>query len=117
MMKIKGKTWKEIYGWTMKMWGAGYGALIGKFYGIINLVLLVSTYLIVKGFQLGFIESIILGILAVAAIFISGIFYVRLGLLKAEASSTFIENPQQHEMYLRIQRIEKKLDELLEEKE
>ena len=104
-----GKSWKELYGWGSKIWGAGYGFLVGKFYGIINLVLLVSTYLMVKGFHLGFIESILLGITAVGVIFVSGILYVRLGLLKAESSSNFVENPQLHEMYLRIQHIDNRL--------
>ena len=35
-----------------------------------------------------------------------------MGLLKAEAASNFIENPQQLEMYHRIQRIEDKLDKM-----
>ena len=112
LAQLKSRGWKGIYGWAMKTWGCGYGILVGKIYGIINLVLLVSTYMIVKGLPLGFIESLIIGIVGVSVIFISGIIFVKMGLLKAEADSNFIENPQQLEMYHRIQRIEDKLDKM-----
>lgn len=106
------KNWKQIYGWAAKCWTAGYGLIIARIYGIINLSLLASTYLIVKGFNFSFTETLIIGFIGVVGIFLSGVFAVKAGLLKAEASSNFHENPQSVEMYERLQRIEAKLDKL-----
>ena len=41
--------WKKFYADIMKYYGTGYGAILGRFSGIINLALLGSTYLLVKG--------------------------------------------------------------------
>lgn len=110
--KVREKGWRGIYGWGMKIWGCGYGILIGKIYGILNFVLLISTYFMVKGFEVSFIETIAVGFIAVAIIFIAGIVFVKIGLLKAEASSNFVENPQQVEMLESIRQIKKDLEEL-----
>lgn len=114
MNRIKPKSgWKKFYADVMKYYGTGYGSLLGRFSGIINLALLASTYLLVKGFELSFTESVFAGVGILVFILISGYLYVKLGLLKAESASTFIENPQQFEMYQSVLRIEKKLDSIL----
>lgn len=106
------KDWKRVYGWAAKCWTAGYGLVIARVYGIINLSLLASTYLIVKGFNFGFMETVFVGLIGVGIIFASGIFAVKVGLLKAEAASNFHENPQSVEMYDRLVRIEEKLNKM-----
>ena len=100
---------RKTYGWGCKIWSAGYGLVVSKFYGVVNLGLLISTYLMVKGFEVNFIETIIIGVLGVSFIFVTGLFVVKFGLLKAETSSNFVENPYLFEMYERLKRIEEKL--------
>ena len=103
---------KKFYGWGCKVWNAGYGLAVSKFYGIINLGLLISTYLTIKGFEVSFIETIIIGVIGVSSIFCIGLFVVKFGLLKAETASNFVENPYLMEMHDRLKRIENKLDKL-----
>lgn len=109
--------WKKFYADIMKYYGTGYGAILGRFSGIINLALLGSTYLLVKGFELSFMQSIVVGIALLVFILISGYVYIKLGMLKAETASIFLENPQQVEMYHQLQRIEAKLDKILPKEE
>jgi len=104
-----------FYANTIKCWNTGYGAILGRFSGVINLALLASTYLLVKGFELSFTESIIVGVGLIFAILVSGFLYLKYGFQKAEFSSNFSEQPELSDMYERIQRIEKKLDTLLPE--
>ena len=103
---------KSLYGDTIKIYTSGYNFILGRFYGIVNLAMLASTYFIVKGYEVGFAETIIVGILAFAFIMFTGFVYLKLGLVKAESQSNFVENPQYVEMLARIRRIEEKLDKL-----
>jgi uncharacterized membrane protein YciS (DUF1049 family) len=109
--------WKLFYGHVVKCYGVGYGAVLGRFSGIINLALLGSTYLLVKGFELSFIQSVLVGVGLLIVILVSGFLYLRAGLQKAEYSSLFLEQPEMYDMYHRLQRIEKKLDSILPKEE
>jgi len=102
-MLIKGKPIRQWYGGIMKCYGTGYGMVLGRFQGILNLALIGSSYLLLKGYEPSFTETIIFGIVVVAAILISGFIFLKLGLQKAEMSSLFNEQPQWKEMYERIQ--------------
>ena len=113
------KGWKRRYADIMKFYGVGYGSLLGRFQGIINLALLGSSFLILKGFELSFEQTIFFGVCLLVFILISGFVYIKMGLQKAEAVSAFVENPQLCEMHAGIQRIESrlnKLEELYEQK-
>jgi hypothetical protein len=102
-MLIKGKSLKQWYGAGMKCYGAGYGLALGRVQGILNLALIGSSYLLLKGYEPSFTETIIFGIVAILSIFIIGAIFIKLGLQKAEMGSLFMEQPQQKEMYERIQ--------------
>jgi uncharacterized membrane protein YciS (DUF1049 family) len=116
--KIKPKSgWKMLYANLIKCWNTGYGAILGRFSGVLNLALLASTYLLVKGFELSFTESVIVGVGLIITILASGFLYLKYGFQKAEFSSNFSEQPEIYEMYLRIKRMEKKLDMLLPKEE
>ena len=103
---------RTTYGNIMKIYSCGYNFILGRFYGIINLSITVSTLLTVKGMEVGFSDTIILLGVALTGIMIFGLFFVKAGLMKAEAQANFIENPQQMEILSRIRRIEDKLDKL-----
>lgn len=103
---------KELYGDIMKIYTSGYNFVLGRFYGIVNLALLSSTFLMVKGIDIGFIETVLVGVVSIIGLMLVGVVYLRLGLVKAEAQSNFLENPQNMEMLVRIRRIEEKLDKL-----
>jgi len=62
-----------------------------------------SSYLLLKGYEPSFTETIAFGITAVIVILVSGFIFLKLGLQKAEMGSLFMEQPQQKEMYERIQ--------------
>ena len=101
---------RVLYGDVMKIYTSGYNFVLGRFYGIVNLALLASTFLMVKGIDVGFTETIAVGVLAVIGLMVVGWFYLKLGLVKAESQSNFVENPQNMEMLYRLRRIEEKLD-------
>jgi len=102
-MIIKGKSLRQWYGGIMKCYGTGYGMVLGRFQGILNLALIGSSYLLLKGYEPSMTETIGFGITAVLVILISGFIFLKLGLQKAEMGSLFMEQPQQKEMYERIQ--------------
>jgi len=102
-MIVRGKSLRQWYGGIMKCYGTGYGMVLGRFQGILNLALLGSSYLLLKGYEPSFTETVGFGISAVAIILISGFIFLKLGLQKAEMGSLFMEQPQQKEMYERIQ--------------
>lgn len=97
--------WKRLYADVMKTYNTGYGAILGRFTGVLNLALLASTYLLVKGFELSFTESLFAGIGIVVVILISGFLYLWFGFQKAEASSAFAEQPELMQMKLDIEEI------------
>ena len=102
-MIIKDKSLRQWYGGIMKCYGTGYGMVLGRFQGILNLALIGSSYLLLKGYEPTMTETIGFGVAAVAIILVSGFIFLKLGLQKAEMGSLFMEQPQQKEMYERIQ--------------
>lgn len=110
------RDWRYVYGWVIKVWNAGYSNVVGRFTGVVSLVLLFATLLTTKGFNVGFTEMIFAGIGLVVAVFILGFIYLRLGLIKAELNVSFHESPQFSRMDERIARIEVMLKELKEGK-
>jgi hypothetical protein len=106
--KIKPRTgWKRFYADTLKVYNAGYGAILGRVSGVVNLALLASTYLLVKGFELSFTESILVGVAFIAFIMVSGFVYLQQGLTKAEFSSGFEEQPEMKQMKRDIEEIKR----------
>jgi len=85
---------KKVYADLVKTWNTGYGAGVGRFYGVINIILTASTFLIVKGFDLSFTQSIIFGLLLFVGIMLFGYFYIVMGFTKAEYSSNLKEQPE-----------------------
>jgi hypothetical protein len=111
-MLIKGKSLKQWYGGIMKCYGTGYGFVLGRFQGILNLALIGASYLLLKGYEPSMTETILFGISAVLIILVSGFIFLKLGLQKAEMGSLFMEQPQQKEMYERIQSIDERLKQM-----
>jgi len=103
---------KIFYADMMKVYGTGYNAVLGRFSGLLNLFFTIATFLVVKEFNLGYIQTAGIFIIALTILMMLGYFYLKFDLLKAEAKSNFIEGPQQLEMYHRLQRIEAKLDKM-----
>jgi uncharacterized membrane protein YciS (DUF1049 family) len=101
--------WRGLYGGVMKVWGIGYGAILGRAQGIINISLIGSTYLLAKGFELSFFETIGFGIVVIIFVFASGLIYIKLDLQKAEYSSNIKEQPELKEMYDKINEIYDKM--------
>jgi len=102
-MLIREKSLKQWYGGIMKCYGSGYGMVLGRFQGILNLALIGSSYLLLKGYEPTMTETVMFGVAVVFVILISGFIFLKLGLQKAEMGSLFMEQPQQKEMYERIQ--------------
>ena len=87
--------WKRLYAKILLVWGTGYSSILGRFQGMINLVLLASTYMLAKGFELSMVESLLFGAGLVVFIMVGGFIYLKMGLAKSEFS---INVRQQTEM-------------------
>jgi len=77
-------------GRIIKYWEAGYGKVLARVYSMLSFILMASTYLLLQGFEMGFVEMVLVFIILISLVFIIGIF----GWLKAEQSAFFNENPE-----------------------
>jgi len=84
---------RKWQGRFIKYWEAGYGKVLARVYSMLSFILMISTYLLVKGFEVSLLETIIVFVGLVVIVFVIGIFYVKTGFLKAEQSAFFNENP------------------------
>jgi hypothetical protein len=81
-------------GRLIKYWEAGYGKVLARFYSMLSFILMASTYLLVQGFQVGFMETFLVFLGMVVLVFVIGVIYVKTGFLKAEQGAFFNENPE-----------------------
>lgn len=114
---IRKKNFRTINAWVWKHWGIGYGVIIGRFYGLVNFVLLLSTFLLAKGFEISFLETIIYGLVICAIVFILGVLYAKFDFQKAEFSQNFKEQPELVQMKKDIEEIKLMLSSLRGEKQ
>jgi len=112
IQKIKEKGIGRVYADLIKCWNTGYGAVLGRWAGIVNLALLGSIYLLVKGFELSFTQTIFFIVFVFLSMSTIGFLYLKMGLQKQEFSSNFTEQPEFLEMYNRLRSIEEKIDKI-----
>jgi len=93
-MELDKKTIKSLQGIIIKYWDAGYSKVLGRFYGMINFILIGLTYLTLQGIIIDFSIMLLLFIAMIILIFVLGIIYVKGNFLKAEQSALFLENPE-----------------------
>jgi len=105
--------WKRLYANLIKTYNAGYGAVLGRFSGLLNLFFTVATFFLVKGLDLGFIETIGIFVIAFSGLMLLGYIYLKLDLQKSEFSSNFREQPEMVQLIKDV----KEIKELLMEKE
>jgi len=103
--------WKRFYANAIKTYNAGYGAVLGRFSGLLNLFFTVATFFLVKGLDLGFFETIIIFIVVFSGLMGLGFTYLKLDLQKSEFSSNFKEQPELVQMFNDIKEIKKLLEE------
>jgi uncharacterized membrane protein YciS (DUF1049 family) len=101
--------WKKLYANIILVWNTGYGSVLGRFQGMINLTLLASTYMLAKGFELSFVESMIFGIGLIIFILICGFFYLKAGLSKSEFSVNVKQQPEMVQLFNDIKEIKELL--------
>jgi len=102
--------WKRLYANLIKTYNAGYGAVLGRFSGLLNLFFTVATFFLVKGLDLGFIETIIIFGIAFGGLMLLGFVYLKLDLQKSEFSSNFREQPEMLQILNDIAEIKKILE-------
>ena len=93
-MQLDKKTIKKVQGLVIKYWDAGYSKILGRFYGMINFILIALTYLTLQGISIDLPLMAFLFVTMVVLIFVLGIFYVKAGFLKAEQTALYLENPE-----------------------
>lgn len=86
--------WKRFYANILLVWNTGYSSVLGRFQGMINLVLLASTYMLAKGFELSIVESLMFGAGLIIFIMVAGFIYLKMGLSKSEFSANVKQQPE-----------------------
>jgi uncharacterized membrane protein YciS (DUF1049 family) len=76
---------------------------------MINLVLLASTYLLAKGFELSMVESLAFGLGLVAFIMIAGYIYLKADLSKSEFSTNVKQQPEMVQLFNDVKEIKELL--------
>ena len=85
---------KKLQGILIKYWDAGYSKVLGRFYGMINFILIASTFLLIQGINIDLFVSVALFFGMIVFVFILGIIYVKFGFLGAEQTALYQENPE-----------------------
>ena len=101
--------WKKLYANIILVWNTGYGSVLGRFQGMINLVLLASTYLLAKGFELSVIESLSIGVALIIFIMAAGFLYLKAGLAKSEFSTNVRQQPEMVQLFNDVKEIKEML--------
>jgi len=87
----------------------GKGKILGRFYGVVTFVLLLSTYLVVSGEQIGLIDIGIYSFYFLIFLTILGWAYSKFGLLEAEQSAINMASPELMEIRHDVKQIKQKL--------
>jgi len=94
-----------MQGIIIKYWDAGYSKILGRFYGMINFILIGLTYLTLQGIIIDLPVILFLFISMIVLIFVLGVVYVKGGFLKAEQTALFLENPEFVELKKEVKEI------------
>jgi len=84
--------WIKYYTYVSKLFEAGYSKVLWRFNSIFQILLVLNTFLILKGYDFGIVEYIFMAIALVTIIFSVGFVYLRLGLFKADQKAIYSEN-------------------------
>ena len=83
--------------------------MIAKFSGVLNIVLLGSTYLMVLGVDLPFYVTITFGVSLAFFVMVMGYFYLKFDLQKSEYSSNVKEMPEMLQLFNDVKEIKEML--------
>ena len=100
---------KDIKGLVIKYWDSGYSKVLGRFYGMINFILIGLTYLTLQGINVDLLTIALLFVSMVIFIFMLGLAYVKFGFLGAEQKAMYEENPEFVDLKNEVKEIKKLL--------
>lgn len=84
--------WIKYYTFVSKLFEAGYSKVLWRFNSIFQILLVFNTFLILKGYDFGLFEYVLMAIALVFIIFSVGFVYLKLGLFKADQKAIYSEN-------------------------
>lgn len=100
---------KRLLATIVKYWDTGYSKVMGRVYGAVVFVITFSTLLKVNGVDVGLFEMFLCFLGISVFIFVCGVIYIKLDLLKLETESFFEENPPLCRIEKGIERLEARL--------
>ena len=106
----------DLKGSIIKYWDSGYSKVLGRFYGMINFILIGLTYLTLQGINVDLVTLALLFISMVIFIFMLGLAYVKFGFLGAEQKAMYEENPEFVDLKNKVTEIKKMLKEVIKNK-
>jgi hypothetical protein len=96
-------------GWFINSWEIGQGKVFGRVNGAVNFALLLSTWLLVVGFNIPTYFILFFIVLMGLFFVVSGFLYERLGFYRIEINRYNSINPFQRQVLERLEKIEAKL--------
>jgi hypothetical protein len=101
-----------ILGRHLKYWDAGWGKIVSRFWGVINFVMILATYLAVSKASLSLPIYVLIGLVICSVIYVCGYLYTKSGMLKSEYSNQFVEWREMLEIRKNIEEIKVSIGEL-----
>lgn len=101
---------ENLYGKLTKYFDNGRNAIIGRLYGVVQLVITFAIYFSVTGETITLEQVALFSILGIIILLIIGFVYSKFGLLKAEFSARNMENPEFLKILDDLKKIKKKLN-------
>jgi len=99
----------KYIGWFINSWEIGQGKVFGRVNGAVNFALLLSTWLLVVGFNIPTYFILFFIVLMGLFFVVSGFLYERFGFYSIEINRYNSINPFQRQVLERLEKIEAKL--------
>jgi len=103
---------KQQIGHLIKLFEFGKNNSIGRFQSIVSLILLGSSFLILKGYDISFEMMFLFGAVSLIWVISFGYFWTKKGYHNAMTSSKNLNNPEIMEIVYNTRNALKRLDEL-----
>lgn len=102
----------NLLGRYLKYWDAGWGKIVSRFWGVMNFILILATYLAISKTELSWVFYVLIALAICSFIYVAGFIYTKTGMLKAEYSNQFVEWREMNKIKELIEQMSKEIKEL-----
>ena len=106
-----GKTLISYYTRVSQLFEAGYSKVLWRVNSVVQILLILNTFLILKGYDFGILEYILMAGGLIIVIFSVGYIYLKFGFFKADQRAIYSQNEIITNIEKEVQEIKKMLKE------